>query len=270
MKWYITAFACLQLLAPAGIMGADFDYAHYAGLLANRVTDGVLINGIPAAAVDYGALAKDAKLPASDYSLLLKNLANFDPGTLISREERIAFWINVYNIAAIKTIVDHYPVESIRSRKVHWLGSPWGTKVIVVGRREYALDEIEHAILLDEFRDLRIHFGINCASVSCADLLNVPYRSATLFRQLEKQGRKLLENREKGLRINRERNIVYLSKIFKFDRKRFEALEGGVLSFIRPYVAEGDRGTISRGNPKIEYLDYDWSANDLKNAKPLK
>lgn len=270
MKWCITVFVCLQLLAPASIMGADFDYSHYAGLLANRVRDGVSFNGISATAVDYGALAKDSKLPDSNYSMLLKELANFDPGTLKSREEQIAFWVNVYNIAAIKTIVDHYPVESIRSRKVHWLGSPWGTKVFMVGGREYSLDEIEHSILLDGFRDLRIHFGINCASVSCADLLTVPYRSATLYRQLEKQGRKLLANREKGLRIDRQRNTLFLSQIFKFDRKRFEALDGGVLAFIRPFVAEGNRDIVSRGNPKIEYLDYDWNANDLKNARPVK
>lgn len=270
MKWCITALVCLQLLAPAGIRGADFDYAHYVSLLANRVRDGVSINGISAAAVDYGAVAKDTKLPASDYSLLLKELAIFDPGTLKYKEEQIAFWVNVYNIAAMKTIVDHYPVDSIRSRKIHWRGSPWGAKVIKVGGRDYSLDEIEHSILLNGFRDLRIHFGINCASMSCADLLSVPYRAATLYRQLEKQGRKLLANREKGLRIDRERNIVYLSQIFKFDRKRFDALGGGVLAFIRPFVPDGDREFITRGNPKVEFLDYDWNANDLKNARPGK
>jgi hypothetical protein len=220
--------------------------------------------------VDYGALAKDASLPASDYRLLLKELAAFDPGSLKNREERIAFWVNAYNIAAMKTIIDHYPVAGIRSGKIHWLGSPWGTKVILVGGRNYSLDEIEHSILLDGFRDLRIHFGINCASVSCADLLTVPYRASTLYQQLEKQGRKLLANRDKGLRIDREKNIVYLSQIFKFDRKRFEALGGGILAFIRPFVPDGDRDIIFRGNPKIEYLDYDWSANDQKNARPGK
>ena len=270
MKWSATALACLLLTVPAVVLGADFDYTHYAALLVNRVRDGVTINGISAAAVDYGALAKDASLPASDYRLLLKELAIFEPGTLKNKEGQIAFWVNVYNIAAMKTIIDHYPVDSIRSRKIHWLGCPWGAKVIKVGGREYSLDEIEHSILLDGFRDLRIHFAINCASVSCADLLTVPYRAATLYQQLERQGRKLLANREKGLRIDRERNIVYLSQIFKFDRKRFEALDGGVLAFIRPFVTDRDRDIISRGSPKTEYLDYDWSANDLKNARPGK
>lgn len=262
----IFLFCCL-LLAPAAVTGADFDYARYAALLENRVREGVLINGITTTAVDYRGLAKDAGLPTSDYSMLLKDLAAFDLNSLKSREERIAFWVNVYNIAAMKTIVDHYPVDSIRSLKIHWRGSPWGSKVIKVGGRDYSLDEIEHSILLDGFGELRIHFAINCASVSCADLLPVPYRAATLYRQLETQGRKLLANRQKGMRIDRERNTVYLSRIFSFDEKRFKAFPGGVLAFIKPHVSDADREYLSRSNPNIEYLDYDWNANDLKNVR---
>ncbi len=65
------------------------------------------ISGISVNAVDYAALAKDASNPDSSYSLLLKELAAFDPATLGSPEEKMAFWVNVYNIAAIKTIVDY-------------------------------------------------------------------------------------------------------------------------------------------------------------------
>jgi len=267
MKGITIVLLCCHLLAPIVADGADFDYTRYAALLATRVKAGVSINGIATAAVDYSTLAKDAKLATSDYSLLLKELAIFDPGTLKSREERIAFWVNVYNIAAMKTIVDHYPVDSIRNKRINWRGFPWGRKAIRVGGKEYSLERIENEILLDGFKDLRIHFGINCASVSCADLLTVPYRAPGLYEQLEKQGRKLLANREKGMRIDRERNLVSLSQICKFDRKRFDAISGGALVFLRPFVPEGARDFISRGNPTLEYLDYDWKANDLKNVR---
>lgn len=150
-----------------------------------------------------------------------------------SREEQIAFWVNVYNIGAIKTIVDHYPVDSIRSKKIQWLGQPWNRKVVNVGGKEYSLAGIENDILLDGFKDLRIHFGINCASVSCADLRDEPYQAAPLFSQLEEQGRKLLADRQKGLFINENKKTIFLSQIFKFDKKHFDALGGGALAFIK-------------------------------------
>jgi hypothetical protein len=186
---------------------------------------------------------------------------------LQSREERIAFWVNVYNIGALKTIVDHYPVDSIRSRKINWLGLPWDRKAITVGKREYSLGEIENDILLDTFKDLRIHFGINCASVSCADLRPEPYRSAVLFKQLEEQGRRLLTDHKKGMRIDRERKTVFLSQIFKFDKKHFDALGGGALNFILPYLNPAEKELIQGDALKVDYLDYDWKANDTKNAR---
>ena len=139
--------------------------------------------------------------------------------------------------------------------------------MINVGGREYSLAEIENDILLDGFKELRIHFGINCATVSCADQLDVPYRGATLFSQLEEQGRSLLSNSKKGLLIDRKNKTVFLSQIFKFDRKHFEALGGGALAFIKPFLNSSDRAEIEAGGLRVDYLGYDWNANDAKSAR---
>lgn len=254
--------AALPVLAS----GADFNYSHYEALLKRHIKTGVSINSIRLNAVDYNSMAREAKQAGSDYSILLEELAAFDTVTLKSREEKIAFWMNVYNIAAVKTIIDHYPVDSIRSKRINWLGQPWNRKALSVGGKEYSLSEIENDILLDGFKDLRIHFGINCASVSCADLLAVPYRAATLFAQLEEQGHKLLMDRKKGLVTNSEKKTVLLSQIFKFDKKRFDAA-GGAIAFIKPYLSKADRTAIEAGGLKLEYLEYDWNVNDAKNAR---
>jgi hypothetical protein len=68
-------------------------------------------------------------------------------------------------------------------------------------------------------RDLRVHFGINCASVSCVDLLPVPFRAEALDRQLEELERRFLENQRKGMRIDRKEHKVYLSQVIKFDKE---------------------------------------------------
>jgi hypothetical protein len=257
----------VALLLPGISPGMDFSYGNYEQVLEQHVRPGAMINGINAAALDYPALARQASQPDSAYSRLLKELAAFDPGALESREEKMAFWINVYNIAAIKTIVDHYPVDGIRSRKVHWLGLPWNRKAITVGGKEYALAEIEFGMLVEGFKDLRAHFGINCASVSCVDLLPEPFRADGLDRQLEEQGKRFLANEQKGMRIDRKENKVYLSQVFKFDKKHFDAYAGGAMKFILPYVSEADREYLRSGKYDVEYLDYDWNANDTKNVK---
>jgi len=246
---------------------ARFDYSPYGRILDQYSRPGVRIDGLTVTAVDYGALAAASKKPDSDYSLLLKALERFNPDTLEGREEKMAFWINVYNIAAMKMIVDHYPVDSIRSRAINWLGLPWSIKIITVGGREYSLGQIENERLLDAFRDLRIHFAINCASVSCVNLAPKPYRGGTLSRQLDDQGRLFLADPQKGLRLERSGKVIYLSQIFKFDRRRFDGIAGGALGFVAPYLPPADRAFLKQEAVTIEYLDYNWKTNDIKRSQ---
>ena len=242
---------------------AFFDYVHYDALLKHYVKPGVSIDGITVTAVDYTGLAVESKKLDSPYSTLIRQLATFNPDTLDSVEDKKAFWINVYNIGAIKTIVDYYPVDSIRSRKINWLGLPWDRKVITVGGKEYSLGEIENDILLDTFKDLRIHFGINCASVSCVDLTPSPYRGSTFSKQLEEQGKKFLSDQKKGLRIDRDKKTIYLSQVFKFDKKRFDSLGGGPLAFVLPFLSFGDQEFVKKEKVAVEYLEHNLKSNDL-------
>ena len=265
-----TKFAML-LVCIGGFMAtahaAPFDYVHYEALLKHYVKPGVSIDGITVTAVDYTGLAVESKKLDSPYSTLIQQLAAFNPDTLDSVEDKKAFWINVYNIGDIKTIVDHYPVDSIRSKKINWLGLPWDRKVVTVAGKEYSLGEIENDILLDTFKDLRIHFGINCASVSCVDLDPSAYRGSTLSNQLEEQGKKFLSDPKKGLRIDRDKKTIHLSQVFKFDKKRFDSLGGGALAFILPFLSSGEQGFLKKEKVFVEYLEYNWKSNEIKNAR---
>ena len=63
------------------------------------------------------------------------------------------------------------------------------------------LDDIEHQILRRELKEPRIHFAINCASVSCPPLPPEPYRAETLDAQLDEAARRYLASPE-GLRVD--------------------------------------------------------------------
>lgn len=61
--------------------------------------------------------------------------------------------------------------------------------------------------------------------------------------------------------------MVYLSQIFKFDKKHFDALGGGSLNFILPYLSAEKREVLQKGKFTVDYLDYDWKANDIRSAR---
>jgi len=250
----------LAALAPALVATpAAGEGDAYARLLATHIRPGV-ISGIRLHAVDYRAVKADP-----DYAGALADLAAARPDAR-PEPDQFAFWVNAYNLLAIKAVLDQYPVSSIRDGG-SLFQSIWKKPVGTVDGREYSLDDIEHGILRKRFREPRVHFAIVCASLSCPDLRREPYRGATLGAQLDAAARGFLENPTKGLVPGTDGRSARVSSIFKWFRDDFGGA-GGVAAFIKaragPAVAARLTGLTDAG---LTYLDYDWSLNDTVRAR---
>ena len=247
---------------------ANFPYSTYQQFLDRYVVPGKYIGGIKVNVVDYDAIQRDRVSPESLYEKILRQLLNFDPGNLQNKEDEIAFWINAYNIGAIKLIIDHYPVDSIRSRQINWLKNPWNKKILTIGNETYSLGQIEHEILIGTYGEPLIHFAIVCASLSCPDLSPQVYEGYRLKEQMERQARQFLQNNKKGLWIRREQREVFFSRIFKFDKKTFpNGAKDAIPLIVRFIEDEEEREYVRSGNYKVRYFDYNWDLNTLKNAR---
>lgn len=238
------ALAALLLLPAAAGAGMP-DLAPLDGLLQRHVRPGVT-GGIPLNRVDYAAWARDP-----DYPRAVAALAGFDPARLVTREERLAFWIDAYNLLAVKTVLDTGVKDSIKDAGS--LFRPvWKRTAGVVGGRPFSLDAIENGILRP-LGEPRIHFAIVCASLSCPDLRAEAYRPERLDDQLDDQVRRFLANPAKGLQGNGE---VRVSKIFNWFEADFGG-EAGVVRFLRAHTPDRVPPVARIGG----YLPYDWSLN---------
>jgi hypothetical protein len=240
----------------------SFDYSSYSALLKKYVKTGRSISGITLNTVDYKGLHTENKNPSSGYNRLLAQLRTFNPASFSSRKDQVAFWINAYNIGAIKMVLDHYPVESIRSFKINILKNPWKKKVLNIGGALYSLHRIEHEILLGKYRELKAHFAIVCASVSCPEIVPVVYTGKNLTYMINSQAVKLFKNSRKGMRIDRKKGHVYISRIFKFDKKNFPRGKADIIPFILPYIENGkDAEYLKKGEYRLRFLPYNWKLN---------
>ncbi|MCG8693457.1 MAG: DUF547 domain-containing protein, partial [Minwuiales bacterium] len=103
------------------------------------------------------------------------------PISRFNRAEQVAYWINLYNALTIKVILDHYPVESIRKISISpglFSIGPWDRKLIRIEGEELTLNDIEHRILRPIWQDPRIHYAVNCASISCPNLIPTAFTGA--------------------------------------------------------------------------------------------
>ncbi|MCZ6800007.1 MAG: DUF547 domain-containing protein [Nitrospirae bacterium] len=230
-----------------------FDFSGWDALLRNYVAPKT-IDGVRLNAVNYKKLGKDPM-----YAKVIKELEKTSLSSLKTREDKLTFWINVYNIMAAKMVLDNYPLESITDAG-SFFTNVWKKPVGTVAGKVRTLDEIEHEILR-KMGEPRIHVAIVCASVSCPDLRPEAYTAEQLDAQLDDQVTMFLANEGKGLKVDERKNKIYLSSIFDWFEEDFEA-KGGVVSFLTPYAPQSLQGTLSSNKLKIDYLDYNWNLNE--------
>jgi len=172
-----------------------------------------------------------------------------------NEQERLAYWINAYNAYTVQLIVENYPIASIKDIKkgIPFINSVWDLKFITIEGQKYDLNNVEHSILRKKFNEPRIHFAINCASISCPNLRNEAYIPSKLDVQLEEQAHLFLGDPTKNT-IAKDK--VELSKIFSWFGKDFKK-EGNLIDYIQPYTE-----TTIDDDADVSFGDYDWSLNE--------
>lgn len=193
-----------------------------------------------------------------------------------SRDQRLAYWINAYNLFTLRAIVDHYPIRgrwlSLSPRNsIRQIDGVWTTLRWNAAGRTVTLDDIEHKVLRPLFQEPRIHTAINCASVGCPPLAVEPYVAARLDQQLDAAARRYLAS-PRGLVVDGA--TLRLSSIFKWYGDDFHARYGpagpggrplaerALLAFVARYGPPAARAAAGSGTARITFLDYDWSLND--------
>jgi hypothetical protein len=210
----------------------------------------------PEGYVDYEGFIADSVQVNAYLALLGKHHPN---DTHWSRDERLAYWINAYNAFTLKLIMDHYPVQSIKDIKngIPFVNTVWDIKFIEIEDRTYDLNNIEHGIIRPKFAEPRIHFAVNCASVSCPRLRNEAYTAERLDSQLTDQTESFLADNSKN-KISK--NELQLSKLFTWYGGDFKNNGQEVIDFIRKYTDQ----EIS-DDAKVKYIEYNWDLNIREN-----
>ncbi|MBK8700680.1 MAG: DUF547 domain-containing protein [Saprospiraceae bacterium] len=164
-----------------------------------------------------------------------------------SKEEKMAFWINVYNAFTIKKVAGNYPIKSIMDLDN---GKTWDIVFIDIGHKKYSLNDIENEMLRKPFNDPRIHFALNCAAKSCPPLMASAYTPVQLAAQLEERTRTFLSNSSFN---TLETNKAEVSRIFEWYATDFDPLP----DFLSRY------GPVKlKPGTKVKYKPYNWALNE--------
>ena len=247
----------LCILFSGSALALDHSHAAWNALLQRHV---VVLDGGKASRVRYAGMEADqAALERYLGELSAVKQAEFDRWT---RDQQMAFLINAYNAFTVRKVLTRYPdIKSIWDfGKI--FGNPFKDRFFVLLEKSSSLDEIEHETLRKKYRDPRVHYALNCASVGCPMLREEAYVGARLERQLEEQAARFLSDRSRN-RLAGGR--LELSKIFDWYKDDFEPRPAYFARYAKALADDPEgQALIAAGKAPITFLDYDWSLNDAR------
>ncbi len=181
----------------------------------------------------------------------------------------MAYWINLYNALTVRVVLDHYPVASILDIDISpglFSNGPWGKKLIVVEGENLSLNDIEHRILRPIWKDARIHYVVNCASIGCPNLALRAYAAERLEEMLGAAARGYV-NHPRGVAFDDGRVIG--SKLYDWYKADFGSNDAGVIGHLRQFANPALLSRLASAT-RIDNHRYNWALNDTASRRTKK
>jgi hypothetical protein len=200
-----------------------------------------------------------------------------DPQRFPRKSDALAYWMYAYNAYVIKSVLDRWPLGSVTDIQapvevVKGFGFFYRLR-FPFGGRPYSLYAIENDIIRKGYRDVRIHFVLNCGSDSCPPMLPVLPTGDELEPFLQQAAENFVSE-SKNVRINHEKREIVLSEIFKWNEKDFIndlRLRGlptstGLFGYIGSIAPQSMQAELAQAEDyELVFVDYDWSVNQTRS-----
>ncbi len=206
--------------------------------------------------VGYATVSSEDRRALMNYLNRLQSL----PISSYNRAEQKAYWINLYNALTVHVVLSHYPVDSIRDIGISpglFSRGPWGAKLATIDAEKLSLDDMEHRILRPIWRDNRVHYAVNCASLGCPNLQPEAYAADNTEALLEKGAREYI-NHQRGVTIKNGKLTV--SSIYEWFKEDFGTSREALMQHWIKY-AEKDLANALKGYSGGLNHNYDWRLN---------
>ncbi|XP_063070524.1 uncharacterized protein zgc:152951 isoform X1 [Engraulis encrasicolus] len=228
--------------------------------------------------VDYKAMSRSPSF--EQYCDLAVQLQRVELDSL-SREDKLAFFINVYNALVIHGNV------SLGFPKNLWQRYRFFNYVsYLIGGEVFTLQDIENGVLRGNRKGMAqilkpfsksdprlkvalpqpeplIHFALNCGARGCPPIKT--YTAQGIDSQLRTAAEAFLEN-DDGCLVDAGQGEVKLSQIFKWYKADFGDTDEKMLHWILNHMGDSSKkdslqNLLSSGSVKVSYLPYDWTPN---------
>ena len=194
-------------------------------------------------------------------------------------ERQLAFWINAYNAAVLRTVIDHYPIRGrapeYPANSIRQIPGAFERATHRAGGRTFTLDALERDVIAG-FGDPRALFALGRGAMGGGRLKSEAFTSARLDTQLTTMTSELVTRRVLVF-VDASSDQLSVNPIFSWREAAFvkmadkapevyaarSALERAVLALIDPLLVPNESNFLRKNTFRMVFHDFDWTLNDL-------
>ena len=202
--------------------------------------------------VDFPRLAANSDELRAYMDYIAAVSPRLTPDAFPSSDAELAYYLNSYNALAMYNVIDSGIPRSLASFFKKFIFFYW--KKFNVGGEKISLYRYENDVIR-RLGDARVHFALNCMSISCPQLPQVPFTAKSVQTQLDAETRRFFAE-ARNLRVDHARRTVEVSEILDFYTEDFLATDPSLIAYINRY-----RDDQIPAGYAVEFIDYDWTVN---------
>lgn len=182
-------------------------------------------------------------------------LANF------SRDEQLAYWLNLYNVTILNELVAVYPKRSIRSM-FRGKSSLLSKKLLSVAGVPLSLNDIQFRILKNNYAsDPLIIYGLYQGYVGGPNIRSTAYTGRGVYLALSENAHEFI-NSNRGTFSNDEHDFL-VAGFYKRNKAYFPQFDEALAEHLLKYLDEGNVRDRLLAASALKPEIHDWRITDL-------
>ena len=196
--------------------------------------------------------------------IVLQQLPSKTPLEKFSREEQLAYWLNLYNVTVLNEVVAVYPKRNLR-KLVAGKKSVFSKKGLLVAGIPLSLNDIQYTILAQNYNyDPLILYGLYQGIVGGPDIRTTAYNGDDVYRALEDNAYEFI-NSNRGT-FKRDEELFRVSSFYKRNSDYFPDFESDLTRHLLVFLEGEERVAIQSAGRLIPDIN-DWTVTDLGGSR---
>jgi Protein of unknown function, DUF547 len=197
------------------------------------------------------------------YQAGLQNVSEQISPSRLSRDEQLAYWLNLYNVTVLRGVAALYPVSRLKDFRLGEGedGNFWAKKQLTVEGVRLSLDDIE-SILIENWRDPLVLYGLWQGAIGGPSLPNQAFTAKNVWPLLRASAEEFV-NSNRAFRVSN--SAADVSLFYQWAAAAFPD-DSALLAHLRSLAHPPFDGGLG-GATEVKYRLFDWNIADMLGGR---